>query len=195
MSRYIPKDSHEVFFDDIPAVVYVYGDVNNSPSAIGYFNKRNNHDFNIKFRTVGQCKDYILTWVNNLRESKKYREEMKAKNKGLTHNLHVGDILNGSWGYDQTNVEYFQIVGMSKSRKSVHIRELCHATVEGSEGFMSCIVMPIKDKFTERSEVIKNKRVQVSAGSNGKVWVSVKLHESCYLYPWDGKADYKSWYA
>lgn len=115
--------------------------------------------------------------------------------------LKIGDILQGSWGYDQTNQEFWQVVGLTKSGKSVKVRKLQTQRVEGTEGFMSCSVLPLKDQFADRprwedgewltdSNVIETKRIQ--DGYNGNV--SVKIHDHCYLSLWDGKPKYESWY-
>ena len=40
----------------------------------------------------------------------------------LTKTLEVGDILVSSWGYDQTNIDYYKIV--RKSAGSVWIQKL-----------------------------------------------------------------------
>lgn len=112
----------------------------------------------------------------------KYAEERKAAKSTFLSKLEVGTILHGSWGYEQTNCEYF-IVREIKGAK-VKIQEIGHKDV-GGEGYssMSTFVMPDPDKSI--GEVLD----RVVAG-NG-----IKLHSSCTLHLWDGSKNYSSWYA
>lgn len=58
--------------------------------------------------------------------------------------LDLGTILSYSWGYEQTNVDFYQVVKVTK--KTVMIREI------GSElkldGYMSGYRTPMFDNFT-----------------------------------------------
>ena len=37
----------------------------------------------------------------------------------MTHSLKIGDILESSWGYDQTNVDFYKVIGVSPTRVRV----------------------------------------------------------------------------
>jgi hypothetical protein len=55
----------------------------------------------------------------------------------------IGDILSSSWGYDQTNVDFYQVIGVTKS--SVRIRKITQKVAHYGEGSDS--VVPVKDAF------------------------------------------------
>jgi hypothetical protein len=62
--------------------------------------------------------------------------ERKQKAKELFQMPYkVGDILHHSWGYDQTNCDFYQVVEAKKA--SVILKKIGAKTVPGSEGFMS----------------------------------------------------------
>jgi len=46
----------------------------------------------------------------------------------------VGDILVASWGYEQTNIDFYRVVGLTPSGKSVRIVQLGLEVVERSTG-------------------------------------------------------------
>ena len=98
--------------------------------------------------------------------------------------INVGDIFNSSWGYDQTNIDFYQIV--SVSGKSVWYRKLKSDQVR--DGFMCGTCTPIKDNFTD---------VQVSMARIGvyddKPYFKITSY-AC-AYPWDGKPQRFSEYA
>jgi hypothetical protein len=94
----------------------------------------------------------------------------------------VGDILYSSWGYGMTLVDFFKVIKVSPSGKSITLQELESNIVEGSgyDGYK----MPSKHEDRRKSP-IKNKRVSPSRDS-----YSVKINQSAYAYKWDGKKKY-----
>jgi hypothetical protein len=66
-----------------------------------------------------------------------------------TTKLEMGTILVSSWGYDQTNIDFYQVVGFTPSGKSVRLRAIESAHVEDT-GFMSERVRPVPNAFTSK---------------------------------------------
>ena len=62
----------------------------------------------------------------------------------MAHNIKKGDIFVNSWGYDQTNIDYYKVVGVTE--KSVKIRKL--KSKETETGFMSGDSIPT-NQFAE----------------------------------------------
>ena len=46
----------------------------------------------------------------------------------------VGDILVSSWGYDQTNIDFYRVVGLTASGKSVRIMPVAQRVHSYSKG-------------------------------------------------------------
>ena len=65
------------------------------------------------------------------------------------HGIRPGDLFEMSWGYDQTNVDYFQVTRVSD--KGVWVREIGMKSVPGTQGFMCETVTPTKDNFLKES--------------------------------------------
>lgn len=51
---------------------------------------------------------------------------MKKTNTTFAHGVKVGDIFETSWGYDQTNVNFFQVIAVTE--KSARVREVYPST-------------------------------------------------------------------
>ncbi|MFA4445451.1 hypothetical protein P2A95_21620 [Xanthomonas perforans] len=96
------------------------------------------------------------------------------------HTLQVGDVLNTSWGYEQTNVEFFQVVAVTGAMAT--LREIAASYTEA--GFMSGKKTPHVGRFT--GEPIR-RRVGVSN--------TVKIDSSRRATPWDGRPQHVSSYA
>lgn len=135
------------------------------------------------------------------------RKAKKAQAKARFVNpFKLGDILHHSWGYDQTNCDFYQVVGVKKA--SVVLRPIGARTVEGSEGFMSCSLMPEKDAFIEKRShalsqfdkpitpenptILKRVSFYVQEDDSLKYYIPVP-YGWCDL--WKGKPEYSSWYA
>lgn len=111
---------------------------------------------------------------------------MNMANPYVENDFEIGDILYTSWGYDQTNVEFFQVVG--KTAKTIKVREI-RADVKET-GFMCGHSMPVKDDFQDRPWY-----------GNGRSEFTVQcrryMRSPLYggLWKWDGEPKYTSWYA
>ena len=68
-------------------------------------------------------------------------------NAANTHNLKTGDHLSYSWGYDQTNIDYFIVT--RTTAKSVWIVPVDSMVVESEVSFMTNVVRPTFKRKTE----------------------------------------------
>jgi len=101
----------------------------------------------------------------------------------------VGSIFRMSWGYDQTNVNFFQAIAMTPA--GVKVKEIGSRAVEGSGCGMSQSVVAVKDSFLPSSQWADQSAGTFRRVSNGRF--TFKSHYSVSL--WDGKPTYQSWYA
>lgn len=99
----------------------------------------------------------------------------------------IGTILFGSWGYNQTNVDFWQVVELTPSGKSVRIRKVGKRQ-DMSQGGLDSRVLPVKDAFLSNYKM-KTKRIMQCPYANKPY---VKLHSSCYMHEWDGQAKYET---
>ncbi len=100
----------------------------------------------------------------------------------------VGDILSCSWGYDQTNVDFYKVVKLSPSGKSVTIMRIKSAVKEN--GYMSGESTPAVPHTFRADAKPLTKRVNSYEGS---YCVTMNSYSTAFL--WDGKPRYTSWYA
>ena len=132
-----------------------------------------------------QLNKYVENYKHELEEKEKYKQARKGTPEQLAK-IKVGDVFHDSWGYDQTNVNYYQVI--SKKNRHVEVREIGAKRVEGSEGFMSCKVVPDKDNFLNDSPVLK-KLIQFSGETP---YLKIRSYGWCSLQSGE---DYCSWYA
>lgn len=134
------------------------------------------------------------------------KKELRRQARALFENpFKKGDILHHSWGWEQTNCDFYQVVEVKKA--SVVLRKIAAETVLGSEGFMSDRRMPVKDKFLENATQALTKDDRKITAENPtiekRVSFYVKEDGSLRYYIstpygwcdlWDGKPQSCSWY-
>ena len=184
IERYIPENSTEEKFDDIEFVVYSY-EKDNTPIAIAYKGKSKKPHFHYRFQSVELRAAYIAGAAKEIREVKQSREKFKKEQKERetqeSKNIKVDDIFIASWGYEQTNIDAYQVV--SRTKNTVKLREIATRTVK-DHGYVSADVEPVKDSF--RSESIITKRLRGASVSFDHCTASLHV---------PGKTYTRSWYA
>lgn len=139
---------------------------------------------NFYYHTTDQRETAIDSYVNSAESRIARKAENKRAKKSFAPTLKVGDILYTSWGYDQTNVDFFQVI--EAKGYFVKIRQIMSQHVEGTGGFMCCSLMPQKDCFFMGKSALRRKVCQ------GNV---LRISECETAWLWDGSAKYCSWYA
>lgn len=149
-----------------------------------YFdNKPNYETINILKKNGYRWNNSKKCWYRKLN----YTKEGKEKKNYL--GVKVGVIFHYSWGYEQTNANYFQVVSL-KGTKQVIIREISYEIIE-TMGYDSYKVRPCKNKFLEKSQFIldnnKGAVKQVKGLKNGTIYINIENFGFCSL--WNGKDD------
>lgn len=172
---YIPKNATKVAHKESDAVAYISKNRNGFPCAMLFVGRRSKPEWNFWFRDEKIMMKKIENYFKNRAE---YTDRKKTSS---VRNVKVGDILVSTWGYDQTNVDFYQVTELvgAKSARIIKIRQNKTET-----GYMSGTTVPntSNDASTDVGQVVRiNDR---SAKING-----------CHASVWDGKPVYWSSYA
>lgn len=186
---YIKKGAMKIAPKDLPVVFYVENREYDKTlighhAAMCFIGKQSKPAWYYSFRNGQQMFSKIKEQIEGVRAS----EERKAKEKAersKPHSLKVGDILVSSWGYDQTNVDFYKVKKLI-GKSMVELIAVGSDTVEGSgyDHGMACEVVAIPQ--AEYGEPFKKK-------ANSTNYVSLNSYSSAGK--WDGSPMYKSWYA
>ena len=118
---YIRKNAKEIKDVNTDAVAYVEDLEGGKFTAMVFAGKRSKYDKYYGFKTAERRDEYVKEYFEDIAASyeskKKYAEKKKAMAAENQENYKVGDILYSAWGYDQTNVDFYQIVKKTKSQK------------------------------------------------------------------------------
>ena len=125
----IPKGSLKVRDKLSDAVAYLYSretPKGSRPCAVVFFGKQSDPVQRYQYRSEAEREASVKRCFENRRDHDKRKAERRAEDKAFVHDAQIGDIYRTSWGYDQTNVEFFEIVEI-KGKFAV-LREIGCAT-------------------------------------------------------------------
>ncbi|UOF78924.1 hypothetical protein [Caudoviricetes sp.] len=178
----LPSDA-QVYANEDGVVIYKYTSRKGYLSLMAFIGRTNSPSLHKSYLSEEDCKKAFGNIIENVRNRSIRKNESKAR-QIQPSTLIVGDILVSSWGYEQTNVDFYQVTKII-GKRTVEIREIATSSeyVSGMST-MSDYAMPVKDSFISGPE----KKV-VTNGST----ISFSSYRSAYK--WDGRKQYRSWYA
>lgn len=187
---YIPKGAAAYRPKGLEAVVYFYNDPHkqNRPTAKAFSGKKAKPDWFVTFQSEERRAAYVKNWEDGLRAHQARKEEERQAKASYQHTFQVGDILYNSWGYDQTNIDWYEVTAVRG--KQIVIREIA-GKVADAPGYspMSGMTVPCPGQYVG-PEITKRPTGYLHNG----VWnESVSFDHGCGSR-WDGKPKYCSWY-
>jgi hypothetical protein len=189
-SRWVPKGSREISHE--LGVVYVYeyetGPMKVAAFAVcAYTGRANKAAFHESYHRAESRDKRVADFFSGLESHAREKAAWKAETS-KPHTLRPGVILHHSWGWEQTQCDYYQV--LSVTDHTMIIQAIGDETVEGStySHGMADMRLPVRDAFCG-----KPFRVKVDGRNYVRVGDGPLSHGSCSV--WDGKAQYCSWYA
>lgn len=154
-------------------------------------------EFNYRFRTKERMIEFIEQFISQKLERLKWKEErkqaiQKAKEE-MKHSFEVGQILYDSWGWEQTNIDFYQVLEVKP--KSVIISKISGSYAKNQEsGYssMSAFVVPNRNSFI--GEPIR-KPILTSIYNNKPNHYIKSRHGWISEYNGGERGVYSSWYA
>ena len=155
------------------------GEVNGVPYAIGYMGKAQKPLFHVRYRNEAERDKDIAEYAEARRTALRFKEKKQQERREYKHDYEVGAILYSSWGYEQTNIDFYEVTKIL-GPQMVEIREIGKDFV-GDQGGPQDKVMPDKGNF-----IGPPMRKRVSVGG------SIRLTSYASAYRWDGKPKYQT---
>lgn len=171
-------------------------------TAIMYRGASSKHIFYLKYSSVERMMKSINETIDSIVRSEKAKAERRRLVKEANANIKagdfysVGDIVVNTWGFEQTNVEFYQVTEVKA--KTIVVRSVAQSIVKGSmmSHGMACDVVPVKDGFFAEDDYLHEVyALRVKAGHKGEGHCLSNPESYYYFHKWDGRAEYKSWYA
>jgi hypothetical protein len=107
----------KIMADDYSCVVYCFSDRLNRPCAVGYRGRALKTAFNYYYSNSERRDTLIKEWMDSVTGSTRSKRDTQERV------LVVGDVLVSSWGYEQTNIDYYLVTELV-GKASVMIVEI-----------------------------------------------------------------------
>jgi hypothetical protein len=179
---FIPAGAVKVSDKASSAVVYIRADKQGRACAVGFQGKAIKPSFNCWYGSEKRREQHVREFFEKVARSETYKAERAAEKKAKLarpHKLQLGHIMVATWGYDQTNVDFYQVTGLRGAR-TVELRKIARISEETASMQGNCT--PRADAFT--GEAFTRRIDEDNA---------VKLSSYCYARLWDGRV--KAWTA
>lgn len=123
--------------------------------------------------------DNLLEKYQRMKERKEQRKKEKAEEKAnFKHSFKVGDIIVCSWGYEQTNVDFYLVKEVGE--KSVKIVEVGTKVVKHTDNGDDLVVpYPQKETGKLMTKIVKpGDRVKIYSFADGHKWNGKPVYET-----------------
>lgn len=121
-SRWIPNNYQLIAKDERYGFeVYSFTHENGHLYAIAYGGKRTKSDWHYRFKNEAQLKAKIEETLSGFMAWDERKAKYK-KERNKPHDVKIGDIFKCSWGYDQTNIDFYQCIKVSGA--FIEVREI-----------------------------------------------------------------------
>jgi len=192
---YIPEGARLTHSDGAGNAVYFWTNAAGQPCALGFQGKAAKPSFRYRFPSETRRAAYATQFMDRRAEIERERQAERAARAAFVHDVKVGDIFKSSWGYDQTNVDYYQVVKLC-GKSMAEVREIAQDQEE--TGFMSgwCVPHPgmfLDDpRFDEQGRPAYDEqgkrlyspraplRVKIQAGYQGVPCIRVASHTTAF---------------
>lgn len=148
----------------------------------------------ISFRSAERRQQWAEQTLKIIKERYVWSEEKEKKqsycNENFLNPYKVGEVFYRSWGYEQTNIDFYMITKLLS--KSVIVQKIGQIVVEGSEGFMCENVKPNPSAIIGEPE-LKKIRTSLYCPPNGENEINYSIGLSKYTNGENGV--YQSHYA
>jgi hypothetical protein len=146
----------------------------------------------IKYATFERAEQQAQAYVDARKANIERKEQQRIAKKEANKNVDAkefykeGDVIVNTWGYEQTNVNYYKVYKVTA--KTISVIEISQKMVENSlySHGMACEVMPDVENLAN-NPANYNLRVY----ENGRLSNPESFY---YMKKWSGNAQYNSWY-
>ena len=181
MNRYIPANAETRDYPAAAVIAYCYQS-DRGPAFIAYKGRQSKLAHFLSFQSETRRDEYLATYIHRETEIETYKHARRETGHGLA----VGDIVYSVWGYEQTNVEFFEVVRVPSGRSAV-VLQIEGDTTEDSPGSMTGWTTPRPGQFQAGAKE-QTRRVSGLHSLNGGKSTRGDLQK------WDGTPRRVTWY-
>ena len=158
----IAKGAIKVSDKKSDAVAYIYENQGRLFAAV-FFGKQVGPVAHYRYRSEAERAKSIAHYFEVRQKALAYTLERRAARKAWVNDYKVGEIVNTCWGYEQTNSEFYEVVGV----KGKHVTLRRVAVTSYSTGWASEKVAPLAGEFIGEpfTRLAQERGIKIGSGS------------------------------
>jgi hypothetical protein len=129
---------------DVGVEIYTKPLVGEKILAKGFRGRAGKPAWFYSFKNAAELETYIQREIDSRQRHADWKNQNRAR-RDAPVTVAVGDVFVASWGYDQTNIDYYQVTRVI-SAATIEIRKI--AAVSWGTEFMQGRSVPAPDQFT-----------------------------------------------
>ncbi len=157
----------------------------------GQYKQLEGYYFNNEAKRSDWVEKKVAALNKRLQEKEKEKTIKKEIRANMDHGFAVGQVYYDSWGYDQTNIDFYEVVEVKE--KSVVLHPIGGNIVPGSEGMDCANVTPDPSNIIG-PPFLKTIQFYLQTDTNAPVFYLKADHGWLNLYDQAKEGVYKSWY-
>lgn len=167
--QHVPTYAIKVADKNSSAVVYLYEKFE-ACYAIAFEGKKHKPTFHLIFGKPENRPKRIAQFFERVQADETRLTARKAK-ENAPHNIEVGHIFATAWGYDQTNVNFYQVVELKGKRTAIlrELNQINNATLD-MQGTCTPALDSFLDNDTYTRRISGDKTIKLSSGQYGRLW-------------------------
>lgn len=142
---YVPAGATKFADKASSAVVYAYTNTDGEPCAVAFHGKASKPAWRFRFRNEAQRAKRAAEHFQRIQAWEDRRASHRSSRTAFKHSFKVGDVFKTCWGYDQTNVEFFECTAVKG--KMIEVREIAQEAVEDGSLAFSGRCVPMLGKY------------------------------------------------
>ena len=158
--RHIPS-GYQLVAKDERFNFEVWGIESPSVIAICFVGRAVKPTWHYRFKSLASRDQSIEETLRNLMEYKERKEKRSAEKKAAcaSHDVKPGNVFCCSWGYDQTNIDYYQVISVSGQMMTI-----CEIGCDSeTTGFAQGESVPLLDAFRGNPKRVKIQRYSMDS--------------------------------
>ena len=118
--RFIPE-GYELSWNDTDLGIQVYYKEQPYPAALCFVGKAIKPTWHYRFKNGEQRQAQVTKTFEDANRKAEYKAQQKAKKSEAmsNHGVVAGDVFRCSWGYDQTNIDYYEVIAVTGKTATV----------------------------------------------------------------------------
>lgn len=137
---YIPASAQPVADPQSSAVAYVYRNAKGQPSAMMFAGKAAKPAQHYHYPSQRSLEADVVRFFEATRAKEARRVKAAEERKAFRHTYKVGDVLRAIWGYEQTNVDYYEVTATTPG--TVTVRKIAKESADTGSYTGQCAPVP-----------------------------------------------------